>query len=175
MALDLDISRVRSVKGSSERYHLEVSEFDLEDENWSLAKPLVIDAEISHEKQFLQMNGKLATAVKGVCSRCLKPVETPVECSFAEQLLYAKDISLFSHLAVGEVEEKYFIYDNDTLDITDIVRESILAELPLKILCVEDCRGLCPKCGKNLNQGQCDCDLHEVDPRLAILATLMED
>ena len=65
MALDLDISRVRSVKGSSERYHLEVSAFDLEDENWSLAKPLVIDAEISHEKQFLQMNGKLATAVKG--------------------------------------------------------------------------------------------------------------
>ena len=139
------------------------------------AKPLVIDAEISHEKQFLQLTGTLATAVKGVCSRCLKPVETPVECSFAEQLLYAKDISLFSHLAVGEVEEKYFIYDNDTLDITDIVRESILAELPLKILCVEDCRGLCPKCGKNLNQGQCDCDLHEVDPRLAILATLMED
>ena len=122
MALDLDISRVRSVKGSSERYHLEVSAFDLEDENWSLAKPLVIDAEISHEKQFLQMNGKLATAVKGVCSRCLKPVETPVECSFAEQLLYAKDISLFSHLAVGEVEEKYFIYDNDTEDNTVIIK-----------------------------------------------------
>lgn len=174
MALDLDISRVRSVKGSREQYHLEVVFFDLEDENWTLAKPMVIDAEISHEKQFLQMNGKLSTAVKGVCSRCLKPVESPVECSFAEQLLYAKDVSLFSHLEVGEVEEKYFIYDNDTLDITDIVRESILAELPLKILCVEDCQGLCPKCGKNLNNGQCDCDLHEVDPRLAILATLME-
>ena len=98
MALDLDISRVRSVKGSREQYHLEVEFFDLEDENWTLAKPMVINAEISHEKQFLQMNGKLSTAVKGVCSRCLKPVESPVECSFAEQLLYAKDVSLFSHL-----------------------------------------------------------------------------
>ena len=86
-----------------------------------------------------------------------------------------RDASQSLGLAVGDVEEKYFIYDNDTLDITDIVRENILAELPLKILCVEDCQGLCPKCGKNLNQGQCDCDLHEVDPRLAILATLMEN
>ena len=60
MALDLDISRVRSVKGSREQYHLEVEFFDLEDENWTLAKPMVIDAEISHEKQFLQMNGKLS-------------------------------------------------------------------------------------------------------------------
>ena len=175
MALELDISRVRNVKGSKEQYHLETEVFDLEDGDWSLAKPLVLDVEISHEKQFLQLTGTLTTAVKGVCSRCLKPVETQVECEFAEQLLYAKDVSLFSHLAVGEVEEKYFIYDNDTLDITDIVRESILAILPLKILCVEDCRGLCPKCGKNLNQGQCGCDLHEVDPRMAILATLMED
>ncbi len=175
MALELDISRVRNVKGSREQYHLETEVFDLEDDDWSLAKPLVVYAEISHEKQFLQLKGTLTTAVKGVCSRCLKPVETQVECEFAEQLLYAKDVSLFSHLAVGEVEEKYFIYDNDTLDITDIVRESILAILPLKILCVEDCQGLCPKCGKNLNQGQCGCDLHEVDPRMAILATLMED
>lgn len=175
MALDLDISRVRSVKGSREQYHLDVSSFELEDENWSLVEPLVIDVEISNEKQFLQLSGTLSTVVGGVCSRCLKPVTTPVTGTFAEQLLYAKDVSLYSHLPIGELEEQYFIYDNDTLDLTDIVRESILAMLPLKILCAEDCRGLCPKCGKNLNQGQCDCDLHEVDPRLAILATLMED
>lgn len=174
MALELDISRIRSVKGSVETFHLETAAFDFMDDDWQLAKPLVIDVTISHEGQFLGLRGNASTAVKGICSRCLEPVVVPVECSFAEQLLYAKDVSLFSHLAVGEVEEKYFIYDNDTLDITDIIRESILAVLPLKILCNDDCRGLCPKCGKNLNQGQCDCDLHEVDPRLAILAKLKE-
>lgn len=174
MALELDISRVRSVKGSEEHYHLETAVFDFMDEDWQLAKPLVIDAEISHQDKILYLKGHANTAVKGICSRCLEQVVVPVECSFAEQLLYTKDVSLFSHLAVGEVEEKYFIYDNDTLEITDIIRESILAVLPLKILCKDDCRGLCPKCGKNLNQGQCDCDLHEVDPRLAILAKLKE-
>ena len=172
--LELDISKIRSVKGSREEFHREADEMDFWDADWQLAKQLAVDTVISHEGKFLNMKGHVQTAVKGNCSRCLKQVTVPVECDFAEQLLYAKDVSLFSHLEVGEVEEKYFIYDNDTLDITDIVRESILAELPLKILCVEDCQGLCPKCGKNLNNGQCDCDLHEVDPRLAILATLME-
>jgi len=174
LALEVDISRIRSVKGSHERYHLETAVFDFMDENWQLAKPLVIDAEISHQGQYLSLAGHIDTAVKGICSRCLSPVTVPVALDFAEQLLYAKDVSLFSHLAVGEVEEMYFIYDNDTLDITDIIRENILAMLPVKILCRDDCRGLCPKCGKNLNQGQCDCDLHEVDPRLAILAKLKE-
>lgn len=174
LTLELDISRIRSVRGSRECYHLETATFDFMDADWQLAEPLAVDAEISHEGQFLEMKAQVRTTVKGICSRCLEPVTVPVDCSFAEQLLYAKDVSLFSHLAVGEVEEKYFIYDNDTLDITDIIRESILAVLPQKILCRDDCRGLCPKCGKNLNQGQCDCDLHEVDPRLAILAKLKE-
>lgn len=174
MTLELDISRVRSVRGSQESYHLESATFDFMHDDWQLEKPLIVDVEISHQGQLLNLNGHINTAVKGNCSRCLEQVVVPVECSFAEQLLYAKDVSLFSHLAIGEVEEKYFIYDNDTLDITDIIRESILAVLPQKILCRDDCRGLCPKCGKNLNQGQCDCDLHEVDPRLAILAKLKE-
>ena len=56
--------------------------------------------------------------------------------------------------------------------ISEIVRESILAALPMKILCRDDCRGLCLKCGQNLNRGQCDCDTTEIDPRLAILAKL---
>ena len=174
MTLELDISRIRSVKGSRESYRLETDLFDFMNEDWRLTQPLVIGAEISHQGQFLELKGRIHTAVRGSCSRCLELVVVPVDCSFAEQLLYAKDVSLFSHLAVDEVEEKYFIYDKDTLDITDIIRESILAVLPQKILCRDDCRGLCPKFGKNLNQGQCDCDLHEVDPRFAILAKLKE-
>ena len=96
MALELDISRVRSVKGSEEHYHLETAVFDFMDEDWQLAKPLVIDAEISHQDKFLYLKGHANTAVKGTCSRCLEQVVVPVECSFAEQLLYTKDVSLFS-------------------------------------------------------------------------------
>lgn len=172
MALLLDISKVRSMKGSHQTYHLHTEEFDLMSDDWVLNGSMDIDVEISHQGQFLDMDGQVCTEVKAPCARCLEPVMAQVESEVHEQLLYAKDVTLFSHLAVGEVEEKYFIYDNDTLDITDIIREIILADLPQKVLCRDDCRGLCPKCGKNLNQGSCSCDLHEVDPRLAILAKL---
>lgn len=174
MALELDISKIRSVKGSRETFQMEEAELDFLTSDWKLARPLVIVGEMDHADKLIDLNGTVETVVEGRCARCLAPVVIPVKCSFAEQLLYTKDVALFSHLAFGELEEKYVIYDNDTLDITDIIRETIMAELPLKVLCRDDCRGLCPKCGINLNQGQCKCDLQEVDPRFAILAKLIE-
>jgi len=174
LALELDISKIRNVKGSRDSFQKEVQEFDFLTADWKLAKPLVLRGTLDHADKLIAVEGLLETVVEGRCARCLKSVAIPVKCSFAEQLLYAKDVSLFSHLAFGELEEMYVIYDNDTLDITDIIRETILAELPLKVLCRDDCRGLCPKCGMNLNQGQCECDLQEVDPRFAMLAKLIE-
>lgn len=175
MALELDISRIRNVPGSHERFHLETNAFDFMDDAWTLNGPMVIDVEIHHQGQFLELSGQIQTELKSRCVRCLQPVTLIVHSKLQEQLLYAKDVSLFSHLAVGEVEEKYFIYDHDTLDITDIIREAVLADLPPKVLCREDCRGLCPRCGKNFNDGHCDCQIEEIDPRLAILAKLKEN
>ena len=172
MTFVLDIGRVRSMKGSHESYHLSAEEFDFLSDEWVLNSPMVIDVEISHQGKFLDMQGQVRTEVKAICSRCLEPVVLLVECTIQEQLLYVHDTQQYEHLAVGELEELYFIYENDTLDITDIVREAVLAELPQKVVCSEDCQGLCPKCGKNLNHGSCNCDLHEIDPRLAILAKL---
>lgn len=174
LALELDIGRIRSVKGRRERYHLTAAAFDFMSTDWKLAAPLTVEAELFHQGQFLELTCQVRTTVEGRCSRCLEPVRVSVDDSFTELLLYARDVPQFSHLAVGEVEEKYVIYEDDILDITDLVREHILDVLPQKILCKEDCKGLCPKCGSNLNQGQCDCDLHEIDPRLAILAKLKE-
>ena len=172
MALELDLSDVRSVKGGKQSYQMTAEAFDFLMNGVAYHEPIVVELTVTHEDKFLSMKGHVSTVVEAICSRCLEPVVIPVESDVEEQLLYAKDVSLFSHLAFGEVEEEYFIYDNDTLDITDIIREIILAELPQKVLCRDDCRGLCPKCGKNLNQGDCGCDLVEIDPRLAILAKL---
>ena len=167
--MEINIGSVRSVKGSQADYHLEVDSFDFMDSQWQLAKPLVADVHLTHQGQFIGFTAHVQTAVVSNCDRCLVQVTIPVELDITEQLLYANDVSLFSHLAIGEVEEKYYLYYNDTLDIADMVREYILAQ---KVVCQDDCRGLCPACGQNLNQKQCQCDLTEIDPRLAILAKL---
>ena len=59
------------------------------------------------------------------------------------------------------------------LDTDALLRDDILLELPSKFLCKESCKGLCPKCGKNLNEGPCNCNTNETDPRLAVLKQLL--
>lgn len=90
-------------------------------------------------------------------------------------MLYQADQSRFSDWEFGEVEAEYTIYDGDIFDFTDLLVENIIDELPSKILCREDCQGLCPHCGHNLNEGQCDCVFEDIDPRLAILNKLYSD
>ena len=172
MALEINIGKVRSVKGARQVYDLETDSFDFMVPDWQLSKPLSVSLEVVNEGRYLNLTGTVKACVEGQCSRCLDKVTETVETVITEQLLYAKDAYLYNHLAVGELEEQFYLYSNDLFDISEIIRESILAALPMKILCRDDCRGLCLKCGQNLNRGQCQCDTTEIDPRLAILAKL---
>ena len=172
MALEINIGKVRSVKGARQVYDLETDTFDFMVPDWQLSKPLSVSLEVVNEGRYLNLTGTVKACVEGQCSRCLDKVTETVETVITEQLLYAKDAYLYNPLAVGELEEQFYLYSNDLFDISEIIRESILAALPMKILCRDDCRGLCLKCGQNLNRGQCQCDTTEIDPRLAILAKL---
>jgi pyruvate-formate lyase len=70
--------------------------------------------------------------------------------------------------------DDYIMIEDKKLDLLPTVEEEIMLEMPSRTLCKEDCLGLCHKCGKNLNEGDCDCGKKEVDPRLAILKTLLQ-
>ena len=72
-----------------------------------------------------------------------------------------------------EVELDYVLIEDGVLDVEAPLTEQLLLALPTKVLCKEDCRGLCPKCGHDRNDGDCGCDLHEPDPRLACPAKLL--
>ena len=79
---------------------------------------------------------------------------------------------------LGDLDEDrlddYAIIEDGFLDMDEPLREQIEMEFPVRFLCSDDCRGLCPKCGKNLNEGDCGCATKEIDPRLAPLAKLLE-
>ncbi len=97
------------------------------------------------------------------CDRCLKPVKTNVEIDFereilAPELVTDRDIQ----------EEQYFIEDYE-LNVEALLAEELRLSWPSKILCDEDCKGICKKCGKNLNEGTCECDDFVPDVRLANL------
>jgi uncharacterized protein len=112
----------------------------------------------------------LATDLRLECSRCLEEVVVPIKTRFTEE--YYPTVDLRSGATVGRPEggSGYMLNEAHELDLTEPVRQSVLLELPMKPLCRTDCAGLCPRCGQDLNQRACDCELEPTDPRLGQLA-----
>ena len=115
--------------------------------------------------QDIRLRGKLHTGVELQCARCLDSVPQEINREF--ELLYrplgsdaGKD-----ELSVTDAEAEIGYYQGDGILLEDVLREQVLLSLPIKITCRADCKGLCPHCGKNLNQEQCSCSVPAEDPR----------
>ena len=104
----------------------------------------------------------------GYCDRCAEEIEK-------EFLLKVKRILIESLENEDDYDnDEYVIVKNKELDLDSLVSEEVMLELPSKLLCKEDCKGLCPKCGTNLNVKKCDCK-SDVDPRMEALLQLLDD
>lgn len=75
---------------------------------------------------------------------------------------------------MDEAPEDYLVLPDGALDLDEVCEGDIFLELPSKFLCRPDCKGLCPVCGKDLNEGQCQCDTKRIDPRLEVLKKLLD-
>jgi len=122
-----------------------------------------------HIIQDIRIAGELATCVEVSCARCLESVEQEVARKF--DLLYRPQGSdaRAEELSVTDAEAEIGYYQGEGVELNDVLREQVLLALPLKTLCREDCRGLCPHCGQNLNSVQCSCSQEVEDPRWAAL------
>ena len=117
----------------------------------------------------IRLKGDLATRLQMACARCLEPVQHEVVRRF--DLLYRPQGSdaRAEELSVTDAEAEIGYYKGDGLELDDVLREQVLLALPLKSLCREGCKGLCPQCGKNLNEGECSCTSEAEDSRWAAL------
>jgi uncharacterized protein len=114
----------------------------------------------------------LDTEVKLMCSRCLSRFRRPLKIKFEEEYVPTVDIHSGATLPPPEDASAFTIDERHNIDLTEAIRQYSLMAIPMKALCKEDCAGLCSKCGKNLNQGKCDCPAEEIDPRWAKLTEL---
>lgn len=113
----------------------------------------------------LRVRGRLSAKLELQCARCLDPVTQDVSRDF--ELLY-RPLGVDAgrdELSVTDAEAEIGYYQGDGILLEDILREQVLLSLPVKIICRADCKGLCPQCGKNLNQEQCSCSAETEDPR----------
>lgn len=105
------------------------------------------------------------------CDRCLQSVNVPLSVAFTHQVLSPeKENAASEKISNAEAfdEEQCFISGYE-LDTDALINNEILINMPVKVLCSEDCKGICPVCGKNLNQGDCGCDTFVPDPRMAAI------
>jgi uncharacterized protein len=114
----------------------------------------------------------LDTEVELACSRCLGRFRHPLKINFEEEFLPTVDVTSGMPLPSPEEATAFTIDEYHIIDLTEAVRQYSLMAIPMKALCREDCAGLCPNCGKNLNEGKCDCPAQNIDPRWSKLAEL---
>ena len=115
----------------------------------------------------------LRTDVELTCSRCLSLFRYPLTIKFEEEHLPIVDVVSGAPLPLSKESDAFTIDEHHILDLTEAMRQYTLLAIPIKPLCHKDCAGLCPNCGLNLNQGQCDCPVQSTDPRWSELTKLL--
>ncbi|MGD8396283.1 MAG: DUF177 domain-containing protein [Candidatus Eiseniibacteriota bacterium] len=138
---------------------------DLEWPGTRFEHPFTVALEIVRMGDNLQIDGRFRGRIDATCDRCLRTVETTVSGSL-RVLGRRGDASTHE---LGDQDGVLF-HEGHQLDLTGEVRQAILLELPMRHLCSASCRGLCPHCGIDLNQEQCDCAEQVIDPRWQALA-----
>ena len=134
--------------------------------------PLKVIGEITNTAGYMRMILTASVEYTAPCARCLRDV--PGSFSFEVERTVAPAKELENPELVDELDE-YALLEDGFLDMDDILLELLELNFPSKILCSENCLGLCHKCGKDLNEGKCNCSDKEIDPRLAPLAKLLAE
>lgn len=125
--------------------------------------------------QEIAARGSLCAVVLLPCSRCLREHEVPIEFEFSETCGLTQIDEPRSYVTESDGDEPAPIpvLDGSTVDLSELVRQLLVLNLPDRSLCSPDCKGLCAQCGADLNRTTCDCNRQATDPRLAPLAELL--
>jgi len=146
-------------------------------EDFAIVDPVELAFDIYKDKDLFRLVGTVKTRLEMPCSRCLEPFVTPLDVPF--DLRYQPHSQVNAAAAVErEVEADDLttaFYENEEIDLGQLMHEQFYLALPMKPLCQNECKGLCSTCGTNLNRTTCNCQPHWEDPRLAVLKALKKE
>lgn len=145
-------------------FSLDLSDLDFGGRH-PVTQPVSIVGQVTNTAGMLELTLTARTTLDAVCDRCAKEFSQDKEISF--RCLLAEEVQ-------KEENDEIVLLENGEVDVGELARTAFVLEMDTKTLCSEDCKGLCPRCGANLNLGPCSCQ-KEIDPRLAGLAKLLEN
>jgi uncharacterized protein len=169
----LDLSKLHGQREHVER-SFEPSAFVPDDPDYRVVAPVALSMDVEKAgKDAYRVTGTAATRLELICSRCVEPFEVPVDAKFELRYVPQPEPDAEGDEEIAEDDLTTSFYAEGSLDVIEMLREQFQLALPMKPLCAEACRGLCPECGANLNRTTCDCKPVWDDPRLAALKGLL--
>jgi uncharacterized protein len=120
---------------------------------------------LNHSLGEIRIRGMLSVTGQGICDRCLEPATFPIDNQFDLVYMPADEAATAPENEVGEAGIEVGYYEGGGLPLNDVLREVVLLALPMQLVCTEACKGICPQCGENRNERDCDCQPATVDDR----------
>ena len=117
----------------------------------------------------IQLQCRVKLKLQIPCDRCLTPVEVPFD------LIVEKELEGKQETEDADDSDEAYYYSGYYLDVDKLVYGELIVNLPMKVLCSPDCKGICKRCGKNLNEGSCTCSDTEPDPRMAAIRDIFKN
>jgi uncharacterized protein len=145
----------------------------VQDEEYRVVAPVHLVLDVQRDRDAYRVTGRVETRLQLECGRCLEAFEIPVDSAFELRYVPASANMGAEEAEVAEDDLTTAYYKDETLDLGELMHEQFVLALPMKPLCSESCKGLCPQCGTNLNKATCDCKPAWKDPRLAALEGLL--
>jgi uncharacterized protein len=169
--------KLHSVQGAHEHIEkrYETSLFEgVGDDAFRVVSPLTLAFDIDGlETGRYRVTGRVTGALELRCGRCLEPFTLPVAAEFDLRYVPRIENAGEDEREVDEDDLTTAFYSDDRIDLSELIVEQLHLALPMKPLCSDDCKGLCPQCGTNLNASTCNCGRQWTDPRLAALKNLV--
>ena len=167
----IELENLEGVKGDFAHVY-QPDDLNPVDERVKLTAPASVNGKIRLAGNEVFVNGHVDARAQVECDRCLKPIELPVSADFELEYIPGSEYESSAAAELTEAEMSVSVFDGDAIDVDEIVKEQILLAVPTRMLCREDCKGICPQCGTDRNTGECNCVTEDIDPRWAALKNL---
>jgi len=169
--LQISISEIKNKVGASLEFEFEydVKRIDYKGETLKFTSPVLVKGKITNlGKKIYLVEGNIKASIEDNCYRCLKVTHVQLDVDFSFR--FGENVrSSYEEPYLDESENEIYPIIGENIDLDLLIENEIILNYPAKILCSPDCKGICEKCGKNLNEGNCDCFKSAVDPRLSAL------
>ena len=153
-------------------FTVEPGEIDLESETEKLAGAVRVKGDLKKGIAQTDVKGTISAQISIECARCLTEVQQDLEFPFEAAFVFPENFTEAKEAELRSADLDVSVLEASEIDLTELAREQILLNLPERVQCSEDCKGLCDKCGANRNLINCNCEEKEIDPRWAALKNL---